>query len=330
MPGSAEPQQTLAFTGAVSYVEGSRAIARRRAPWPRPPASTVLGTPAPDFRLPATRRQVLCAPGHRRPNGLAGRLHLQPLPLREGRDRPPRPRRLGAEAARDRHGGDLLQRRDRLPGGLLRQHEGVRATHAFAFPYLHDEAQAAARAYGAVCTPDFFGFNRDGELQYRGRLDAARKERRPRGCARDLFEAMRRSRGPGGVRGSDPLDGLLDQVESGLASTPLMADHPWTSHLVDRQAGSDHWRHQWHRAGCRRGPGGARRERRDRRPQRDASQDCGRASNAAAKAAATVGTFIADLSSQAAVRKLAERFRRATRSWTFSSTTPAPCTRRDS
>jgi peroxiredoxin len=64
-------------------------------------------------------------------------------------------------------------------------------THAFAFPYLHDEAQAAARAYGAVCTPDFFGFNRDGELQYRGRLDAARKERAAEGLRRDLFEAMR-------------------------------------------------------------------------------------------------------------------------------------------
>ena len=63
--------------------------------------------------------------------------------------------------------------------------------HAFPFPYLHDEAQAAARAYGAVCTPDFFGFNRDGELQYRGRLDAARRERAAEGLRRDLVEAMR-------------------------------------------------------------------------------------------------------------------------------------------
>ena len=63
--------------------------------------------------------------------------------------------------------------------------------HGFASPYLHDETQVAARAYGAVCTPDFFGFNRDGELQYRGRLDAARKERAAEGLRRDLFEAMR-------------------------------------------------------------------------------------------------------------------------------------------
>ena len=43
--------------------------------------------------------------------------------------------------------------------------------HNFGFPYLIDETQSVARAYGAVCTPDFFGFNADLELQYRGRLD---------------------------------------------------------------------------------------------------------------------------------------------------------------
>ncbi len=43
--------------------------------------------------------------------------------------------------------------------------------HRMPFPYLVDETQAVARAYGAVCTPDFFGFNADLELQYRGRLD---------------------------------------------------------------------------------------------------------------------------------------------------------------
>lgn len=43
--------------------------------------------------------------------------------------------------------------------------------HNFAFPYLIDEAQSVAKDYGAVCTPDFFGFNAGLELQYRGRLD---------------------------------------------------------------------------------------------------------------------------------------------------------------
>ena len=46
--------------------------------------------------------------------------------------------------------------------------------HNFSFPYLVDEDQSVGRSYGAVCTPDFFGFNADGELQYRGRLDDAR------------------------------------------------------------------------------------------------------------------------------------------------------------
>ena len=63
--------------------------------------------------------------------------------------------------------------------------------HGFTFPYLHDESQAVARAYDAACTPDFFGFNAKLELQYRGRLDASRKEAAPAGVRRDLFEAMK-------------------------------------------------------------------------------------------------------------------------------------------
>ena len=63
--------------------------------------------------------------------------------------------------------------------------------HGFGFPYLYDESQAVARAYGAACTPDFFGFNTRLELQYRGRLDAS--GRLPAGpeVRRELYEAMR-------------------------------------------------------------------------------------------------------------------------------------------
>jgi len=61
----------------------------------------------------------------------------------------------------------------------------------FSFPYLMDESQVVARAYGAVCTPDFFGYNADLELQYRGRLDESRKETAAAGVRRDLFEAMK-------------------------------------------------------------------------------------------------------------------------------------------
>jgi len=61
----------------------------------------------------------------------------------------------------------------------------------FPFPYLLDATQQVAKAYGAVCTPDFFGYNAAGELQYRGRLDASRKEAAAADARRDLFEGMK-------------------------------------------------------------------------------------------------------------------------------------------
>ena len=61
----------------------------------------------------------------------------------------------------------------------------------FSFPYLLDQDQSIAKAYGAVCTPDFFGYNGDLKLQYRGRLDASRKETAEGEVRRDLFEAMK-------------------------------------------------------------------------------------------------------------------------------------------
>lgn len=59
----------------------------------------------------------------------------------------------------------------------------------FPFPYVLDASQETAKAYGAVCTPDFFGYNANLALQYRGRLDESRKEAAPN-ARRDLFEAM--------------------------------------------------------------------------------------------------------------------------------------------
>ncbi len=63
--------------------------------------------------------------------------------------------------------------------------------HKFTFPYLWDESQEVARAYGAVCTPEFFGFNSDLQLQYRGRLDESGKAPASEDTRRELFEAMR-------------------------------------------------------------------------------------------------------------------------------------------
>jgi hypothetical protein len=62
--------------------------------------------------------------------------------------------------------------------------------HGFTFPYLIDHTQDVARAYDAVCTPDFFGFNGKLELQYRGRLDESKTTLVPN-AKRELFEAMR-------------------------------------------------------------------------------------------------------------------------------------------
>jgi peroxiredoxin len=64
------------------------------------------------------------------------------------------------------------------------------AERGFPFPYLYDESQDVARAYGAICTPDFFGFDAGLKLQYRGRLDASGKNAVP-DARRELFEAMR-------------------------------------------------------------------------------------------------------------------------------------------
>lgn len=62
--------------------------------------------------------------------------------------------------------------------------------HDFSFPYLLDDTQAVARSYGAVCTPDFFGCNAAGEVQYRGRIDAGGPRKPSPGAKRELFEAM--------------------------------------------------------------------------------------------------------------------------------------------
>lgn len=67
----------------------------------------------------------------------------------------------------------------------------VEATkHGFTFPYLYDETQAVAKAYGAECTPDFFGYNAKQELQYRGRLDSSGRKAGDPDAVRELFHAM--------------------------------------------------------------------------------------------------------------------------------------------
>ncbi|GAB4299993.1 MAG: thioredoxin family protein [Methylophaga sp.] len=80
---------------------------------------------------------------------------------------------------------------DEYPEDSFDNMKRIAEEQGFSFPYLYDETQQVARAYGAVCTPDFFGYNKDLQLQYRGRLDASRKQAAPPDVRRDLFEAMK-------------------------------------------------------------------------------------------------------------------------------------------
>ena len=69
--------------------------------------------------------------------------------------------------------------------------------YSFDFPYLHDENQQTARNYGAVCTPDIFGFNSNLILQYRGRLDSGVINSKNENIKRELFEAMNKIKSDG-------------------------------------------------------------------------------------------------------------------------------------
>lgn len=80
---------------------------------------------------------------------------------------------------------------DRYPEDNFAAMAALSASSALPFPYLIDPSQDVARAYGAVCTPDFFGFDATLKLRYRGRIDASGRQPAPAGARRELFEAMR-------------------------------------------------------------------------------------------------------------------------------------------
>lgn len=80
---------------------------------------------------------------------------------------------------------------DTNPEESLANMAAVSQKHNFNFPYLSDKDQNIARAFGAVCTPDFFGFNASMELQYRGRLDSSGQQGNSKELSRELVDAMR-------------------------------------------------------------------------------------------------------------------------------------------
>jgi peroxiredoxin len=148
-----------------------------------------FGWNAPDFDLPGTDGRRYSASEARGPNGLLVMFICNHCPyVKAVRERLVRDCRELRE-----HGigsiGIMSNDPADYPEDSFEQMKRVAEQFRFSFPYVLDETQDVARAYGAVCTPDFFGFNRGLELQYRGRLDASRTETAAE-ARRDLFEAM--------------------------------------------------------------------------------------------------------------------------------------------
>jgi len=150
-----------------------------------------IGFPAPDFRLAGTDGRVHTLNEARGPNGLLVMFICNHCPyvqavlgriIRDVKDLQP----FGIGAVAINSNDAVGYPEDSFENMVKAAH-----THDFPFPYLHDVTQGAARAYDAACTPDFFGFDRDLRLRYRGRLDASRKEAAPPDARRELFEAMK-------------------------------------------------------------------------------------------------------------------------------------------
>jgi len=151
-----------------------------------------FGRPAPDFALPGVDGRTWTRDDCKGPNGLLVMFICNHCPYVQAvRERIVRDTRelmtlgVGAVAIMSNDPSDY-------PEDSFDNMKKVALEYDFPFPYLLDESQAIAKAYGAICTPDFFGYNADLELQYRGRLDESRKQTAAVGARRDLFEGMKR------------------------------------------------------------------------------------------------------------------------------------------
>ncbi|HSV28037.1 MAG TPA: thioredoxin family protein [Candidatus Omnitrophota bacterium] len=150
-----------------------------------------FGWPAPDFRLPGIDGRDTSLADIRGANGTLVMFICNHCPyvkavvdrlVRDARDL----QALGIGVAAIMSNDAAL-----YPEDSFDNMKAFAARHGFTFPYLYDESQAVARAYDAVCTPDFFGFEAGLGLQYRGRLDASKREAGPADCRRELYEAMK-------------------------------------------------------------------------------------------------------------------------------------------
>lgn len=150
-----------------------------------------FGRPAPDFTLPGTDGRSWSLADIAGPNGTLIMFICNHCPyvqsvldriLRDARDLAGLGIGVAAISSNDV---------DTYPQDGFDQMRDLAERHAFPFPYLFDESQEIAMAYGAVCTPDFFGYNAGLTLQYRGRLDGSGRKAGPADLRRDLYEAMR-------------------------------------------------------------------------------------------------------------------------------------------
>lgn len=175
-----------------------------------------FGLPAPDFNLPGVDGRNWTLEQCRGPRGLLVMFICNHCPyVKAVRERIVRDAR---ELARLGIYSVAIMSNDPedYPEDSFANMQRVAEKYGFDFPYLIDKTQQVARAYGAVCTPDFFGYNAELRLQYRGRLDASRKETAPEDVRRDLFEAMKHVAETG--------QGPIDQIPSMGCSIKWTAD----------------------------------------------------------------------------------------------------------
>lgn len=150
-----------------------------------------FGWKAPDFALPGVDGQTWTLADAMGPNGLLVMFICNHCPYVQA-IRPRLVRDIAELKQHDIHAIAIMSNDPAdYPEDSFDNMQRVALEFGFPFPYVIDATQQVAQAYGAVCTPDFFGFNRLFELQYRGRFDESRKETAPEGVRRDLFEAMK-------------------------------------------------------------------------------------------------------------------------------------------
>jgi peroxiredoxin len=151
-----------------------------------------FGAPAPDFFLRGVDGREWSRDACRGPNGLLVMFICNHCPYVQA---------INAKLVRDTRDlagygvgcvGIMSNDTEKYPEDSFDNMVKVARELGYPFPYLIDETQEVARSYGAVCTPDFYGYNADLELQYRGRLDDTTPGRDSENAERELFDAMAR------------------------------------------------------------------------------------------------------------------------------------------